>query len=66
MEIGNTVNLASRLEQANKLYGTRILVAAETQRQASKQLGFREIDSLQVMGQTISVRVFELLGYEQA
>ena len=63
--IGNTVNLASRLEQVNKLYGSRILVAEETRRQASDNLAFREIDSLQVMGKTIPVRVFELLGYEQ-
>ena len=63
--IGNTVNLASRLEQVNKLYGTRILVAEETRRQASDNLAFREIDSLQVVGKTIPVRVFELLGYEQ-
>lgn len=63
--IGNTVNLASRLEQANKLYGTRILVAEETRRQTSNQLAFREVDSLQVVGKTIPVRVYELLGYEQ-
>ena len=63
--IGNTVNLASRLEQANKLYGTRILVTGETQRQTSNQLAFREIDSLQVVGKTIPVHVYELLGYEQ-
>ena len=63
--IGDTVNLASRLEQANKFYGTRILVAEQTRRQAAGGLVFREIDSLQVAGKSEPVRVFELLGYER-
>ncbi len=60
--IGDTVNLASRLEQANKLYGTRILVSEDTRRQAGDKLAFREIDYLRVMGRTETSRVFELLG----
>ena len=60
--IGDTVNLASRLEQANKLYGTRILVSEETRRMAGEGLVFREIDSLTVMGRTEPTRIFELLG----
>jgi adenylate cyclase len=63
--IGDTVNLASRLEQANKFYGTRILVSEDTRRQVSGELAFREIDSLRVAGKTEPVRVFELLGYAQ-
>lgn len=60
--IGDTVNLASRLEQANKFYGTRILVNEETQRRVKDELVFREIDSLRVAGKHEPVRVFELLG----
>ena len=60
--IGDTVNLASRLEQANKFYGSHILVAEETRRQAGEDLVFRELDSLRVSGKTEPVRVFELLG----
>jgi adenylate cyclase len=60
--IGDTVNLASRLEQANKFYGTRILVSAETRRLACDAFDFREIDSLQVMGRSEPERVYELLG----
>lgn len=63
--IGDTVNLASRLEQPNKFYGTRILVAEETRRQVAGGLAFREIDRLQVAGKRQPVRVFELLGYER-
>ena len=60
--IGDTVNLASRLEQANKFYGTRILVSAETRHQAGDAFEFREIDSLQVVGRSEPERVYELLG----
>lgn len=63
--IGDTVNLASRLEQANKFYGTHILVAENTRRQAGGELTFREIDTLRVAGKSEPVRVFELLGYER-
>jgi adenylate cyclase len=60
--IGDTVNLASRLEQANKFYGTRILVSAETRRMAGETLAFREIDSLRVAGKQEPIQVHELLG----
>lgn len=63
--IGDTVNLASRLEQANKFYGTHILVAENTRRQAGSEFAFREIDTLRVAGKHEPVRVFELLGYER-
>ncbi|MHB8825045.1 MAG: adenylate/guanylate cyclase domain-containing protein [Thiobacillus sp.] len=60
--IGDTVNLASRLEQANKFYGTRILVNEATRNLAGDTLAFREIDSLRVAGKQETVRVYELLG----
>ena len=60
--IGDTVNLASRLEQANKFYGTWILVSETTCNQAGETLAFREIDSLRVAGKLEPVKVYELLG----
>lgn len=63
--IGDTVNLAARLEQANKLYGTHILVAEATRQQAGEDFLFREIDSLRVAGRSEPVRVFELLGLRE-
>jgi len=56
------VNLASRLEQANKFYGTRILVSDATRNMAGDSLAFREIDSLRVVGKLEPVKVHELLG----
>ncbi len=60
--IGDTVNLASRLEQANKFYGTDILVSATTRDLAGDSLAFREIDSLRVIGKLEPVKVYELIG----
>ena len=60
--IGDTVNLASRLEQANKFYGTHILVSEATRTLAGDTLAFREIDSLRVAGRLAPVKVFELIG----
>ena len=61
--IGDIVNLASRLEQGNKFYGTSILVSEGTRDLAGEMLAFREIDSLRVVGKQEPVRVYELLGY---
>jgi adenylate cyclase len=61
--IGDIVNLASRLEQANKFYGTHILVNEATRNLAGDTLAFREIDSLRVAGKQETVRVYELLGH---
>jgi adenylate cyclase len=60
--IGDTVNLASRLEAANKTYGTRALVSEGTNRFAADLVETREIDQVLVVGKTEPQRVFELLG----
>ncbi|MFZ5574167.1 MAG: adenylate/guanylate cyclase domain-containing protein [Pseudomonadota bacterium] len=64
--IGDTVNLASRLEQANKFYGTHILVSEATRTLAGEGFAFREIDSLRVAGRLAPVKVFELIGAADA
>lgn len=60
--MGDTVNLASRLEGACKLYGTRVLVSAETMEMADDAFEFREIDNVVVVGKREPQRIFELLG----
>jgi adenylate cyclase len=60
--IGDTVNLASRLEGANKEYGTTILINEDTWRLAADAVEARELDSIRVVGKSEPVRVFELLG----
>ncbi|GEM_PF-3208862 len=60
--IGDTVNLASRLEGANKQYGTELMISEETYAQAKDHVEARELDLLQVKGKLKPVRVFELLA----
>ena len=60
--IGDTTNLASRLEGTNKAYGTTVIVAEETYRLAQDVVEARELDVVVVVGKSEPVRIFELLG----
>lgn len=60
--LGDTVNLASRLEGANKAYGTTILLSSATRERAGEAVLAREIDTVAVYGRREGVRLFELLG----
>ena len=55
--IGDTVNLASRLEGANKEYGTTILVSGDTCA-AAPTLAFREVDRVRVVGRVQPIDIF--------
>jgi adenylate cyclase len=59
--IGDTVNLASRLEGAAKVYGVRALVSEETVVAARGTVLTRELDLLRVKGRQHPVRVHELV-----
>jgi len=59
--LGDTVNLASRLEAQTRVYGCPIIVGEETAAQA-KGLAFLELDRIRVKGKTEEARVFALLG----
>ena len=60
--MGDVVNLASRLEGANKLYGTRNLVSERTITATGGSFEVREVDRVVVAGHTHSEVVFEILG----
>ena len=60
--MGDAVNLASRLEGANKHYGTGIMLGSRTFELARKGIVARELDSLRVKGRLEPETVYELLG----
>ncbi len=60
--MGDAVNVASRLENVNKIYGTHLLVNGMTRAMAKDVYEFREIDSIRVVGKEEPEQVFELLG----
>jgi class 3 adenylate cyclase len=60
--MGDVVNLASRLEGANKAYGTRNLVSERTIAAEGAAVEVREIDRIVVAGQSHPEVVFEILG----
>ncbi|MGA1194028.1 MAG: CHASE2 domain-containing protein [Kiritimatiellia bacterium] len=61
--LGDAANLASRLEGANKQFGTYLMISDAVWRKAQPD-GFiaREIGMIQVVGRKTPVQVFELLG----
>jgi len=60
--IGDTVNLTARLERANRVYGTQILIGETSAQAIGSQFETREIDTISVKGKTETTRVFELMS----
>jgi adenylate cyclase len=60
--IGDEVNLASRLEGANKFFGSHIMVSEAVYDGAKAKVLGRELGRVRVVGKDIPIRVFELLA----
>ncbi|HET9036789.1 MAG TPA: adenylate/guanylate cyclase domain-containing protein [Myxococcaceae bacterium] len=60
--MGDAVNMASRLEGANKLFQTSIMVSEETWNRIASQATGRRLGSLRLRGRSEPVRVWELLA----
>jgi adenylate cyclase len=60
--IGDSVNLASRLEGANREYGTQIIIGEDTWMRVRQVFVTRELDWIRVKGKTRPVAVYELIG----
>lgn len=58
--IGDAVNLASRLEGANKYYGTHIIVSEFTYEKIKDVAVVRELDLMTVKGKKLPVKIYEL------
>jgi adenylate cyclase len=63
--IGDTVNLASRLEGLNKFYGTAIMASEATVAACGEAVEFRELDLVAVKGREAPVQVFEVLALKE-
>lgn len=60
--MSDTVNVASRLEGANKYYGTAIMASESTMAQTGDGFAWRELDAIRVLGRGEAIRVFEPLA----
>jgi adenylate cyclase len=60
------VNIASRLESTNKVYGSTIIIGPETRRLAGDRIVVRELDRLAVYGRAGGLQIYELLGMADA
>ncbi len=64
--VGDTVNLAARLEAVNKLYSTQIVCTAATVAAAEAAepgaIRFRELDTLRVVGKREPVVLYQVVG----
>jgi adenylate cyclase len=61
--IGDRVNLAERLQNANKFYGTSVLICQPTAARARRAMKLRELDLIRVRGINAPVSIFEVLDH---
>ena len=61
--IGHRVNIAHRLEEANKYYGTSILFCSETHARMKEPTPAREIDFIRVRGMETPIAIYEAMGH---
>lgn len=60
--IGDTVNVGARLESANKMFGSGILVDAATREAAGARFVFRSLGRVELPGKATAVAIHELLA----
>lgn len=60
--MGDAVNLASRLEGANKMYDSEIMISESTYKEVEELVEVRELDLIRVKGKKEPIRVYELLS----
>ncbi|MCG6553000.1 MAG: adenylate/guanylate cyclase domain-containing protein [Candidatus Magnetominusculus sp. LBB02] len=63
--IGDTVNLASRLESVNKYFKTKIIISEDILSGTDDLFLSRELALIEVKGKSIPVKIFEIMGFLQ-
>ncbi len=63
--IGDTVNLASRLESVNKFFRTGIIISEDTYQKTDSLFFTRELGSIEVKGKSVPIKIFELIGEKE-
>ncbi|MBF8302217.1 MAG: adenylate/guanylate cyclase catalytic protein, partial [Candidatus Dadabacteria bacterium] len=63
--IGDTVNLASRLESVNKFFKTRIIISEDTIKETDNHFFTRGLGLIEVKGKTLPIKIFELIGEKE-
>lgn len=63
--MGDNVNLASRLEGANKQYNSKIMIGESTYESIKDKFFARELDLIKVKGKVKPTKVFELIGLKE-
>lgn len=63
---GDAVNLASRLESVDRIYGTSIIASKGTHRYVQKHFICRVLDQIAVKGKSQSTTIYELMGERNA
>lgn len=61
--MGDTVNLASRLEGVNKIFDTKIIISEFTFEKVKDRILARELDLIRVKGKKLPVRIYEVIGF---
>jgi adenylate cyclase len=60
--LGDVVNVASRLENLNKVYGTQVLASAEVWAHAGNDFEWRHLDRVSLAGRKGAMDIYELMG----
>lgn len=63
--MGDNVNLASRLESINKIYGTDIIISESVYNSIKDRILAREIDLIIVKGKSVPVKIYELIDLSE-
>jgi len=63
--MGDSVNLASRLESVTKQYGVSIIISEFTKRQVEDKFVFRYLDKVAVKGKVEGVEIYELISSKE-